>query len=111
VSPVVAGVGGRGRGYGEESGKQENQDFLHFCSSNCSLMDLGGISILGLRAGATFGPDIPHLSATKLNFCPSSFGLRILSVLFCSTLQDLVAGSVQAMGHPGLMRKQAVPPF
>jgi hypothetical protein len=40
VSPVVAGERRRGRGYHEHSGKQQNQDLLHFCSSNSSLMDL-----------------------------------------------------------------------
>jgi hypothetical protein len=41
VSPVVAGVGRRDRGYRKQSGKQKNQDLFHFCSCNFSLIDLG----------------------------------------------------------------------
>jgi hypothetical protein len=40
VSPVVTGERRGGRGYHEHSGNQQNQDLLHFCSSNSSLMDL-----------------------------------------------------------------------
>jgi hypothetical protein len=39
VSPVVAGVGRRDRGYRKQSGKQKDQDLFHFCSSNFSLME------------------------------------------------------------------------
>jgi hypothetical protein len=40
VSTVVAGERRRGCGYRQERDKQENQDLLHFCSSNSSPMDL-----------------------------------------------------------------------
>jgi len=40
VSPVVVGVGRRDRGYRKQSGKQQDHDLFHFCSSNFSMMDL-----------------------------------------------------------------------
>ena len=51
VSPVVAGERRRGR---KESGKQQNQDLLHFRSSNSSLMDLGRDFYLGSPSGRRF---------------------------------------------------------
>jgi hypothetical protein len=40
VSPVVVGVGRRDRGYRKQSGKQQDYDLFHFCSSYFSPMDL-----------------------------------------------------------------------
>ena len=40
VSPLVVGVGRRDRGYRKQSGKQQDYDLFHFCSSYFSPMDL-----------------------------------------------------------------------
>ena len=40
VSPVVVGVGRRDREYRKQSGKHQNYDLFHFCSSNFLVMDL-----------------------------------------------------------------------
>jgi hypothetical protein len=40
VPPVVVGAGRRYREYRKQSGKRQNHDFFHFCSSNFSLMEI-----------------------------------------------------------------------
>jgi hypothetical protein len=39
VSPVVVGVGRGDRKYPKQSGKHQDHDLFHFCSSNFSLLD------------------------------------------------------------------------
>jgi hypothetical protein len=40
VSPVVVGVGRRDREYCKQSGKHQDHDLFHFCSSSISMIDL-----------------------------------------------------------------------
>jgi hypothetical protein len=65
VSPVVVGVGRRDREYCKQSGKQQNHDLFHFCSSNFSMMDL--------CRDLTFEfPTQPFFPAQRLNRLPAA---------------------------------------